>query len=466
MRIFVQILLVAFVLDISFVAITSAGGIHSGQIEKLDDNDTKIITDIRSLKLAYANGVDPTENVIDCERLVADFERQYLVPSRDDGDIGYFHFMENHDLMYSASLIAANPSEQDWIAIVDKTLSDIEAAKKLENYDDELHMFFKSALLFAPKFHIAIGDKYKAFDLSHSNVCASKDLNPDTLLSHGGYDAAMIGFLRLEAEGNVDASYKIGVLYAEGLGVAKDEYEAERYHLKAAKSGNTDAMLDLALLYSKDNTIEEKKNYPKAYAWLLQAASLNNAEALFNLSNFHHIGLIYPPYRSDGIRYVMLSQNAGWEYTESMSEIIFEGLSAKSIDKLRQQLADCEQPFSKRCEVSKHLETEIAYVRISDIELIKFKKGFLFDSYEREKIDTFFNNFIRDEIPIPVLFSKKHTRFFPNKNKPSKCRVMGEDMRFVWYSNANIPDGKALEFGEKDYIEFACKSVRFADLLN
>jgi TPR repeat protein len=48
------------------------------------------------------------------------------------------------------------------------------------------------------------------------------------------------------------AAYNLGLLYANGLGVAQDEKEAAVWYGLAAKQGHTQAQHDLALLSEKE----------------------------------------------------------------------------------------------------------------------------------------------------------------------------------------------------------------------
>ncbi len=58
-------------------------------------------------------------------------------------------------------------------------------------------------------------------------------------------------------------------MYDEGIGVEQNYNKAGKYFSQAAKSGYPLAQYKLGLLYSKGHGV--KKNYIKAYAWLVVA---------------------------------------------------------------------------------------------------------------------------------------------------------------------------------------------------
>ena len=75
--------------------------------------------------------------------------------------------------------------------------------------------------------------------------------------------------------GNAEAMYELGVCYANGNGVEKDETEAIKWLEKAAELGytNANAATVLGLCYYN------KKNYSEAIKWLEKAVELDNTNA-------------------------------------------------------------------------------------------------------------------------------------------------------------------------------------------
>ena len=200
----------------------------------------------------------------------------------------------------------------------------------------------------------------------------------------------------------------------------------------------------------------------KAYSLFLKAATLGDAKALSALSSMHHIGYIFPPYKSDAIRFALLAQNNGWDYdNDYFNYTVVNEVSKKKLKKLMEQVKSCSKPFDQRCKISEPLELTGVYLRKSDIKFMKYKKGLLFDGSRKFPLEKMFNHYLRMPIPLPMIFSKTHTKIFINKNRPNVCQVEGDVMKLVWYSNSDMPDGKSLEFQDDDFIEFDCEEVNF-----
>lgn len=81
-----------------------------------------------------------------------------------------------------------------------------------------------------------------------------------------GYTGAMVG---------------LGILYAEGTGVAEDAKEALRWYRKAVEKGNADAMLELGKMYENGQGVSE--NQKEALAWFRKAAEKGHGGAMYEL---------------------------------------------------------------------------------------------------------------------------------------------------------------------------------------
>ncbi|NCB43382.1 MAG: sel1 repeat family protein [Clostridia bacterium] len=74
-------------------------------------------------------------------------------------------------------------------------------------------------------------------------------LNANAAESIRKYSLAASLYLESAQFGNTEAQYRLGTLYARGLGVKKDYHEAFRWYQLAAMAGNTEAGIELAQLY-------------------------------------------------------------------------------------------------------------------------------------------------------------------------------------------------------------------------
>ena len=81
--------------------------------------------------------------------------------------------------------------------------------------------------------------------------------------------------------GNSDAMVSLGLLYANGQGVAQDYAKAREWYEKAAAKDNAVAMNNLGWLYQNGWGVAQ--DYAKASDWFEKAADKGNADAMSNL---------------------------------------------------------------------------------------------------------------------------------------------------------------------------------------
>jgi len=70
--------------------------------------------------------------------------------------------------------------------------------------------------------------------------------------------------------GNASAQFNLGLMYAKGEGVPKDDAEALRWYRKAADQGNAPAQSNLGVMYANGRGVP--KDDAEAYAWYNLAA--------------------------------------------------------------------------------------------------------------------------------------------------------------------------------------------------
>ena len=86
----------------------------------------------------------------------------------------------------------------------------------------------------------------------------------------------------------------LGVCYADGRGVAKDEVEAVKWYRKAAEQNDAEAQFNLGVCYANGQGVA--KNEAEAVKWYRKAAEQNHAEAQYNLGVCYDNG----PRRGEG----------------------------------------------------------------------------------------------------------------------------------------------------------------------
>jgi len=93
--------------------------------------------------------------------------------------------------------------------------------------------------------------------------------------------------LRLKAEqGDADAQYNLGFLYANGERVTLDYAEATNWYRKAAEQGDARAQLKLGVLYDHGRGMATSDHVESA-KWYRRAAEQGNAEAQARLGSLY-----------------------------------------------------------------------------------------------------------------------------------------------------------------------------------
>jgi hypothetical protein len=98
-----------------------------------------------------------------------------------------------------------------------------------------------------------------------------------TALAEGNYGKAFTEINPLAFEGNAEAQFNLGLMYAKGLWVSQNDGEAVKWYRKAAEQGHGQARLDLGLMYY--NGLGVVRNPVEGYKWAILSASQGNKQA-------------------------------------------------------------------------------------------------------------------------------------------------------------------------------------------
>jgi len=78
-------------------------------------------------------------------------------------------------------------------------------------------------------------------------------------------------------QGDVQAQFKLGLMYDEGQGVAQDYVEAVKWYQKAAGQGDADAQFKFGVCYERGKGVTQ--DYAKAVEWYTKAAEQGHEDA-------------------------------------------------------------------------------------------------------------------------------------------------------------------------------------------
>jgi len=102
------------------------------------------------------------------------------------------------------------------------------------------------------------------------------------------YASAASWFHAAAAQGNVAAEYNLGVLYAGGLGVPRNQSEAVNWYRSAADQNHPGAQFNLAIANAQG--VGTKRDLAAAARWYQRAAQQGLGPAMVNLAILYEQG--------------------------------------------------------------------------------------------------------------------------------------------------------------------------------
>jgi hypothetical protein len=110
----------------------------------------------------------------------------------------------------------------------------------------------------------------------------------ESFVKRGQTTKALPLYLKLAGDGNADAQFKLGLIYANGQGVDKDDKQAVDWFEKAAQQGHREAQTKLGFMYATGKGVTQ--NDSSAVYWCYKAAEQGDAIAQYNLGQMYAKG--------------------------------------------------------------------------------------------------------------------------------------------------------------------------------
>lgn len=126
----------------------------------------------------------------------------------------------------------------------------------------------------------------------------------------------------LAEQGNAIAQFRIGLMYAEGLGVSQDAAEALKWYGWAASLGYVPAQLNLALMY--DRGPHSIRHQGRAMKWYRRAAEQGNASAQTALGLIYDKGQAVPQNDWQALKWYELAAEQGVFVAQNNLGLIYE----------------------------------------------------------------------------------------------------------------------------------------------
>ena len=110
-----------------------------------------------------------------------------------------------------------------------------------------------------------------------------------TAYGRGNFPAALGEFQGLARQGDAAAQFYLGIMYENGLGVARDRAEAAKWYRRAAEQGHANAQFHLGAMYVHGMGVARDR--AEAAKWYRRAAEQGHANAQFDLGNMFDVGV-------------------------------------------------------------------------------------------------------------------------------------------------------------------------------
>jgi len=112
----------------------------------------------------------------------------------------------------------------------------------------------------------------------------------DGLEAHdkGDFETALRLWTPLAEQGDIEAQFNLGMLYADGKGVAQNYKTAVKLFMLSAEQGDADAQSNLGVMYNNGSGVEQ--DYKTAVKWYMIAAEQGYSKAQYNLGVAYYNG--------------------------------------------------------------------------------------------------------------------------------------------------------------------------------
>jgi TPR repeat protein len=154
----------------------------------------------------------------------------------------------------------------------------------------------------------------------------------------GDYATAYQEFRPLAEQGDAKTQFNLGIMYANGVGVAENDIEAVKWYHKAAEQGYADAQASLGFMF--DNGEGVPVNDAQAVKWYRKAAVQGHADAQNNLGVMYSTGEGVPVNNVKAYMWWSLAMKQGYEHVATYLDIIKKQMTSADISKAQALAAE------------------------------------------------------------------------------------------------------------------------------
>jgi len=164
----------------------------------------------------------------------------------------------------------------------------------------------------------------------------------------GDYRNALKIIRRLAEQGNAPGQANLGVMYANGQGVAQNYAEALKWYRLAAAQGNAIAQSNLGAMYANGQSVAQ--DYAEALKWFRLAAAQGDASAQNSLGFMYANAL---GIAQDYVRAHMwfnLGAESGFTTALASRDLTSTRMTPQQVALAKQMAIDCQRRNFKGCD--------------------------------------------------------------------------------------------------------------------
>jgi TPR repeat protein len=180
-----------------------------------------------------------------------------------------------------------------------------------------------------------------------SSVCLADFQAAHDAYAAGDYETAFREIKPLAEQGDVDAQFTLGAMYARGEGITQNFKEAVKWYRLAAEQGNARAQFYLGGMY--DGGLGITQNFKEAAEWYRLAAEQGDVDAQ------NRLGLMYTVGRGVIQDYILahmwfnISSSNGNEVAKKGRDGIQNEMTPEQLAKAQELARECVEKNYKDC---------------------------------------------------------------------------------------------------------------------
>ena len=163
----------------------------------------------------------------------------------------------------------------------------------------------------------------------------------------GDFATALREWTPLAEQGDADAQFNLGVMYANGEGVPQDYKTAVKWYTLSAQQGQANAQNNLGVMYANGRGVSQ--DYKSAVKWHTLAAEQGVASAQNNLGNMYSLGTGVIQDKVYAHMWANLAGSNGSKKGRELRDFVAERMTTAQITEAQRLARECVRKKYKGC---------------------------------------------------------------------------------------------------------------------